>query len=605
MFHNNVLKPARQRLFKGKIYGFDIETYNKNKSFLCASIFFDKNNKWVFYDKQKLIDFLKTKRFRNSHIVATNLSFDFFGTFYNTKEVKNFQLLFRGSSLIYAKTFIRGKNFHKTACLTKKVEGKTVKIKGKQGERIVFIDTTNYAQMSVEKLGQILKLPKLEHPKFLGKKPKNKKQWDEMILYNLRDSEISKMYMEFLYKSFAELGASHKLTISSTAMSLFRNKYMKFYDVYYRHEPDELLEIFKAYYGGRTEAFSRGLIKDYNYYDFNSLYPDVMRNKFPNPNAKRITYKNNLEYIKKYEGVSDVDVFCPDMKYPFLPYRTKDKLMFPVGKFRGWHSHVELRKCLTLGYKILKVYKTYYYKYDCEPFKDYVSDNYKLRKKFVKEKNPMEQVVKLLMNSLYGKFGQKFIDRDEWQPFNHTLEELNKLKFFERHGDFIRIKKDFTEPSAFCIPIWALYVTAYGRIKIYDAVKKSDAIYCDTDSIVTKSKLKTSDELGDLKLEMKIRHGIIVKPKFYAVVDSDRKEFVKIKGLGKRLTFNEFNRFLKSPKITYMKFMKFKESIRRGFIPNEIIDMIKKMDLEDNKRQWVGKFDPKVLNSSSPILVKE
>lgn len=593
---NKCLTPTRQRLTKGLIYGFDIETHNKNKSFTCATIYKDDLISWTFRDKHKLIEFLKTKRFWNSIVVATNLGFDFFGTFYSTKEIKEFDFLFRGSSLIYAKTNIRRQEFHKRQSIYTK-HGKKQRIKG---YKLTFLDTVNYCGLSVESLGNILKLPKLIHPKFLGKKPKNKSQWDELITYNRRDAEISKKYMEFLYDSFEKLGASHKLTIASTSMSLFRNKYLK--DKYWVHDSDELLEIFKAYYGGRTEVFSRGNIKKFNYYDINSLYPYVMKKIFPNPNTKRITYKNNPFYIKNYNGVSLVDVYCPYMEYPFLPHRTKDKLLFPTGNFKGWYSHVELRYALKLGYEIKKVHKTYYYKKNCHPFRKFVNDMYKIRMAFKRAKNPMEIVVKLLMNSLYGKFGQKFTDRDDWQPFNHTLEELNKLDFFERHGDYIRIKKDYSEPSVHCIPIWALYTTAYARIKLYRLIKKHKAVYCDTDSLITKDFINVSDELGKLKLEMKINNGIIVKPKCYAVV-GDKRTFVKIKGIAKKLTFNDFKNFTVKPKITYMKFMKFKESVRRGFIPNELLYVDKNMDLEDNKRVWQNKFNPKELNISTPINI--
>ncbi len=115
--------------------------------------------------------------------------------------------------------------------------------------------------------------------------------------------------------------------------------------------------------------------------------------------------------------------------------------------------------------------------------------------------------------------------------------------------------------------------------------------------------MKTSNELGELKLEMKVKFGTIVKPKYYALVDMNNKDYVKIKGISKRLNFLEFNGMLLNPRFVFKKFMKFKESVRRGFIPNEIVQIEKQLSLADNKRKWEKPFDLKGLQDSVPILV--
>jgi len=291
------------------------------------------------------------------------------------------------------------------------------------------------------------------------------------------------------------------------------------------------------------------------------------------------------------------------MEYPLLPYRTNSKLIFPYGSFTGWYSHVELRKAIELGYVIKKVHKSVYFKETCRPFERYIEELYALRMQYKKDDNPMELVVKLLMNSLYGKFGQKFTNKDNWMPFNHTKEELDKLDFFERFGDFIRIKKDYTEPAAFCIPIWALYTTAYARLKLHSYIIRSNPVYVDTDSLITKKEFYSSDEIGRLKLVTDVNNGLIVKPKFYTI--SGSKSMSRIKGLGVRMSRDLFLDFITNPEITYNKFMKFKESIRRGFIPNEIISITKKMSLDDDKRLWNGSFDPRSFQMSKPLKIIE
>lgn len=584
---NDILKPTIQRNFTKKIYGFDIETYDKNKKFYCASIF-SGNIKKIFFDKYKLIDYFKKNIFKNSFIAATNLQFDFMGTFFNTDDINKFFMQWRGSDMIFARTHIDKDKFYR---------------KNESGhlKTLTFIDTLNYAKLSVANMGKIINIPKLDKPVCLGRLPNNIKEKNQLITYNFRDSEISYSFTKFLMESFYQLGATPKMTIASTSMSLYKNKYLR--DNYYRHKINELLEEFEGYYGGRCEAFKRGEIRNYNYYDFNSLYPSVMLNEFPNPNTLRICHQNDISYIESYDGISNVDIYCPYMEYPLLCYRTDKKLLFPYGNFRGWYSHIELREAMKLGYVIKKVWKTFYFKENCIPFYNFVLDLYEKRKELKADDNPMEKVVKIILNSLYGKFGQKFMNRDNWIPLPDTLEELDKYNDFERIGDFIRIRQEFTEPRSFCIPIWALYVTSYARLKLYDVIKRSRAVYCDTDSIVTQRDYPDNSGLGKLKKEMSIRYGIIVKPKFYALVDKNNNEYVKIKGLGTRLCYDDFTALLNNPSKTYTKFMKFKESMRRGFIPNEIQSITKNMSLEDDKRLWESTFSYNELQDSRALEI--
>jgi hypothetical protein len=227
---------------------------------------------------------------------------------------------------------------------------------------------------------------------------------------------------------------------------------------------------------------------------------------------------------------------------------------------------------------------------------------YSKRQEMKQQGSTMEKVAKLLMNSLYGKFGQKFTDRDNWIPLPETLEELDKYDDFERFGNYIRVKTNMTKPASFCFPIWALYVTAYGRLKLYDILRVANPYYCDTDSIITKSEFQDSDQLGKLKREMIIDYGVIVKPKFYGFM-ANNKQYVKIKGLGVQLKYGEFEQFIQNPKKTYTKFMKFKESVRRGFTPNELQDITKNMSLEDDKRDWGQPFSFRELQESKPLKI--
>ncbi|HJZ23918.1 MAG TPA: DNA polymerase [Candidatus Babeliales bacterium] len=601
------LSPQKQKKSKKKIYGFDIETANDNKTFVCATLYYDDKNSWTFRDKEALIAFLKIKsRFGNAYIVATNAGFDFFGTFFGTEDIQHFKLLMRGSHLLSATTYIINGKFVKTLYMEKKTQA---------CKKLTCIDTLNFAQLSVDEMGSILKIPKMEKPDFLGQIPTSDAEWQYLIDYNKRDAEISKKFFEFLIVGFEGIGATVKNTIASTAMSLFRTKYLK--ETYQVLPKSWLLDILQGYYGGRTEVFKRGRAENLNYYDVNSLYPYSMMNDFPDPNHMRITKKNDYSYIKNYEGMSHVDLFCPKMDIPLLPVRHEKKLIFPVGEFTGWYTHVELRKAIQLGYVIKKIHKTYYAKKTCRPFDHYVKDLYEKRKQYKKEGSIMEIVFKLLLNGLYGKFAQHFMDVDDLQYIDIPLDKLMQYKHIDRIGDFFRLKKDM-EPSAFSQPLWSAYVTAYGRLILYDYIIKHDAYYCDTDSIITKDVIEEGKELGQMKLEYHIKECYLMRPKMY-YMDVYDKKIAKIKGMPLKLLIStgkadteqkialhidakEFQKIVTNG-ATYKKFTKFKEALRRKKLPNELIEVYKELDLQDSKRAWGDEFSFETLQKSTPITL--
>lgn len=601
------MRPTKFKKFNKKLWGFDIETYSRKNLFLCGSVISEDGDVGFFKDKDNLLKFI-VENCRNSVICASNLSFDFFGMLFGNQNIRYFNLLFRGSSLLCATTY---------AC-----EGKMSKhsIRGNSEDKLTFIDTMNYVKMSVKELGKLINLDKLPHPSFYPGIPESQKdkainayypmtsqQWDDMKAYNLRDSEISMRAMRFFIDSFQALGANFKITIASTAMSLYKNKYLE--QEYFTHDEDVDADIFKAYVGGRTETFYRGRIKGSKLRDVNSLYPSVMMNDYPDPNTLRVRRTGTLELIQKAHGVSFVRIECPYMKYPILPYRAENKkLIFPYGKFSGFYHHVEIRKAIENSYKILSIGKQYYYTNNIFPFKRYVSDLYALRLKYKREGSPMEVVVKLCLNSLYGKFGAKYLEKDTIIFDDLTASELsNYVRVEQLSDDFLRVIENRPKPD-YSFPIWAGLVTAYGRCLLWDNIVQHNAFYCDTDSIITLDDFPDSDELGKFKLEHVLDDCILVKPKFYYysfMKGSDSRQVFKCKGLGTYIDMDIFNAMLAGDTIRYNKFIKFREILRRkeNFSINEIIDMSKKFNLSDTKRQWLTDFSKDSLAESKPLLI--
>lgn len=582
-----LLKPTVQRTKDIRLYGFDVETANDNIDFVMGSVYSDDFYQ-VFYNRDEMAEFLLfNSRFQGAFLVATNLQFDWCALYYNSRYEHYFRIVKDGSRFINVKAYVRTDRRHRS--LKKDFD--------RHYKAVTFIDTLNYASISVEQLGKIIKVDKINKPDCVKecRFPENEEEWNDLEEYNLNDSRISYLGMKFFKDSFERLGANFRPTIASTSLSIWRNRYQK--GVFFCHDKWMLDKIFNGYYGGNCHAYSRGSISDYNLYDFKSMYPSVMLNDYPDPNSVRHNRKNTLDYIKNYEGMSLVEVSCPYMDYPLLPYRYDNKLLFPYGNFKGWYCHNELREAMKLGYTIKNVHECFWYRRTCRPFKDFINDMYGLRQMYMNDNNDaMAFVIKIVMNSLYGKFGQRYDDKSEYIHVDRMLfDDIKKYPDLDREGNYFIVKKQ-RSPSCFCIPIWAAYTTAYARIKLHDACIMYNPIYVDTDSIMTKSIISSSSDLGRLEFKMSISSGIIVKPKCYMI---NKKP--KIKGVGKILTSAEFIAIMSDSRITYRHFMRFSESVRRGFIPNQIVDVMKTIDLEDNKRVWPDKFDFNDFQMSMPI----
>jgi hypothetical protein len=179
-----------------------------------------------------------------------------------------------------------------------------------------------------------------------------------------------------------------------------------------------------------------------------------------------------------------------------------------------------------------------------------------------------------------------------------------------------KIKKGYSETETDCnqnyiLPILSSCVTAYQRVDLHKDIVKYNAIYCDTDSILTEQKCNDNTELGGFKLEKKISKGWIIRPKCYQVYDSTIGEDGKVKGWNTKvkgihgITELNFADILDNKKIKQSKFMKVKEAIHRKYTPNQKHNFYKIQDLEDDKRVWKNDFNTYELQDSEPIFINE
>jgi len=138
-------------------------------------------------------------------------------------------------------------------------------------------------------------------------------------------------------------------------------------------------------------------------------------------------------------------------------------------------------------------------------------------------------------------------------------------------------------------------------------------ISTDTDSIFLKNyagEIKTSDKLGDMKLETgyPVNVGVFVRPKMYSTIKPKCKGVKFPRDLN--LANEEFNNILKGQTITQERFIKYRSAVnskqhhKNGVLkPNQIITINKDLNLEDTKRVWGDDFNPEKEQTSVPIVL--
>lgn len=244
--------------------------------------------------------------------------------------------------------------------------------------------------------------------------------------------------------------------------------------------------------------------------------------------------------------------------------------------------------------------------------------------------NPLNYISKIIMNSLYGRFGLNYM-------FNSTVI-VNKQDYtnFEKHNIgfindviqltdsyLVNLKLDYTntmldkgnETHNVNIAI-ASAITGYARIEMskFKNHPKLKLFYSDTDSIYTNLNpdemnslfpgIVNSKELGKLKLENVSTKAIFISPKCYYLLTEDNKEIYKVKGLSKdvKLSYSEFIQLLiKDTLISKIQNKWFRSISESTIYINETLYTIQQTK---NKRELVYNSS-NILIGTKPFIISE
>lgn len=378
---------------------------------------------------------------------------------------------------------------------------------------ILFVDTFNYWQFSVSKMGDQLGLAKLPMP---GESEDN----EAWFKYCQRDVDVLSEYLlKFISWAVENDLAPLGLTIASQAFRSFRHRFMDHEIILHNNDPVTKLER-EAYSGGRVEAYFIGQAPLQTYYklDVNSMYPYVMLERLYPYELVGYAEKVSLETLQtnllRYYCVASVKLRAVDNAYPF---RLQHKLVFPVGSFISCLHSVDLNHALA-NQEIIEVNRLAIYN-QADLFSPYVQYYYDQKLQAERDHNPiMRQQAKLFLNSLYGKFGQyeitsKYVPNQgdpSYQRVTGYSESLGKRVEVNYLGNIIQVSYPAGE-AAYSFPAIAGAVTSYARSYLYKLIGKAgrkNVFYVDTDSLITNEEgyynlrdCLNDTRLGSLKLE--------------------------------------------------------------------------------------------------------
>jgi len=444
--------------------------------------------------------------------------------------------------------------------------GVSVIVTVRKGPRsIVFLDSMNWFPETLAKTGERIGIPKIE----IDFKTCT---MSELSIYCKNDVLIEYENIRLFIRFLQGNNISRMCyTRASTAMAAYLLRH--YHTTIYIHNNAEAINLERASYkGGRCECFYIGELNHETYYvlDVNSLYPFCMANNLYPTKYKKLYHKMGVsrcrDRLQDSSMVAKVQINTDEPVYAIKTGRT----IFPIGTFDAVLCTPELKYAMAHGH-IKRVYDCVVYE-QADIFSSYVTTMYALRQDFISaDVYAYEQMVKYLMNSLYGKWGQK---AENWEKIGDTPNEPDReeLIFYTNPRKVMRLRyllgavyelKSHSEAYN-SFPAISSHVTAYGRMFLWYLMKLAghgNYFYCDTDSlIVNKQGLRSLagaiDEtgLGKLKLE-----ETLTRLNIWGLKDYETNSKTVIKGIRKNALLVSKNTYTQESWPTFRGLLKSKD----------------------------------------------
>lgn len=299
-----------------------------------------------------------------------------------------------------------------------------------------------------------------------------------------------------------------------------------------------------SYWGGRAEAFARGRFDGpHSLYDAVSLYPNAVINLGTLPTARDWYVLTDWDIDRCHAGICTVEFdfrqldeetgeLISDELHPCLPVAMPGKTIYPLHGVSHCTVH-EARYAKECGARV-KVLSGYGYDLgDGDSSLAQFSRELLTRKQEADNAGDMARrtVYKLLMNSLYGKFGQHRVDWDlnDMRAACRVLA-LPSLAVLEQIPNWpeeaaaagLEIEQQVNVGACWC-PEWAALIQGYARYIESKAMREYVALVGSTDSVLISGDAGEAFEVDGITFRQEAtgQRAVIVRSRLYVLAEKD------------------------------------------------------------------------------------
>jgi len=320
------------------------------------------------------------------------------------------------------------------------------------------------------------------------------KNWDRIAEYCVKDAVLTKKLTDRIIEKLTDFEISTPSLYSCasiTAQYFSRNTEIPDVFQLWNGYPDMMAMACDAYAGGKFEITARGPFDHAYEYDLASAYPYEMSNLKDVSTAKVVRdtsyFHSDADYgFCRVRIESESDIENPD----HLPCGLVDgsQRFYPSGVFYTTITKNEVEYISQLpNTKIDVLAGTYLY---CEtnryPFRHIIKKLYEFKDIYKRGDQTLYLLVKILMNSYYGKGCQVIPELNLKTHEEYSLQENDYLDVYYWLNSGKGQGKNF-KPGQHFNPIYAAVITANTRIKVtaMQNLLKRSCLAVHTDSIIT------------------------------------------------------------------------------------------------------------------------
>lgn len=420
-----------------------------------------------------------------------------------------------------------------------------------KGVQIKILDLFAFFKMSLEKIGDIMGFKKIKVSQYYKENMDLflKEHPDKYEEYANRDAEITLVAFKELSKTSDPYKVSpiEYPTAPSLALAICRKNFLhipasRYYEVGKNEKKKKVysdnwrirIQALKSYWGGRNENYYYGILRGMKLYqlDVKSLYPNSAKKQpLPNQNTVWRFIDGKTTDWENLEGFVTVMFEFPlGIKYPSLPVHSNEYLIFPQKGISNC-TLAELRVAKSQGANI-SIIQGYGFlpthdeiNHELVDFFQHFTD---LKDRTDKKENPFfYEFVKLMMNSLIGKFVQRKTVTDivsVSREYGLDARELSGIA----DPELTRLKNKFTKihlGSGFS-PEWACLILGKSRALMSEIIHHNNPYMCVTDSILIDHEVVRCKAIEDLEsvgselaLEVKCTAAKLMRLRTYWLID--------------------------------------------------------------------------------------